>query len=65
MALREGGETKPREIIKITSDDTWEEMEARDKEIAELRKTLKNLSTSPKKTDLIALAYSRRALKQN
>ena len=53
MALRDGAETKPREIIKITSDDTWEEMEARDKEIAELRKTLKNLSTSPKKTDLI------------
>ena len=54
MAVKGGQDTKAKEIIKITADDTsWEEMETRDREIAELRNTLKNLSTSPKKTDLI------------
>ena len=54
MAVKQGQDTKAKNIIKITADDnTWEEMETRDKEITELRNTLKNLSMSPKKTDLI------------
>ncbi len=39
--------------IKIISEDAGDEMETRDREITELRNTLKNLSTSPKQADLL------------